>query len=51
MRKPTMLVQLHVRIDPALYRALKVRAAETGTKLQDLVAALLARGLKRKVTP
>ena len=39
--------QLHVRIDPALYKALKVRAAETGTKLQDLVAALLARGLKK----
>jgi len=37
-----------VRIDPALYKALKVRAAETGTKLQDLVAALLARGLKQK---
>jgi hypothetical protein len=38
--------QLHVRIDPVIYRALKVRAAETGVKLQDLVADFLAYQLK-----
>jgi plasmid stability protein len=44
----TPLAQLHVRLDPALYRTLKVRAAQEGAKLQDLVADLLARGLKAR---
>lgn len=42
------LVQLHVRVPPALYRALKIRAAERGAKLQELVADLLTRGLNLK---
>ena len=39
--------QLHVRIDPILYRDLKVAAAKTGQKLQDLVTTLLVSGLKK----
>jgi len=41
-------VQLHVRIDPTLYRMMKIRAATEGLKLQDLVAELLRAGLARR---
>jgi hypothetical protein len=37
--------QLHVRITPQLYKALKVRAAETGVTLQDLVETALRKPL------
>ncbi len=42
--------QLHVRIPLRLYRDLKVRAAMQGVQLQELVAQLLARGLKKEAS-
>jgi hypothetical protein len=43
--------QLHVRITPALYKALKVRAAETGVTLQHLVETALRKPLGLPARP
>lgn len=48
---PGPSVQLHVRIPPGLYKALKLAADEEGLKLQAIVQAMLIEGYHTRIFP